>query len=112
MLPRLGLQEIALTEDPPLPRQGFRRWLQEHQAVAATLALLVTGLSIYYAIHHARPHNEATFDFIDDETGKPSVHSINEVPPLIGDSGKPTVVRAVFTSGRDGSERTLLYLEK
>lgn len=93
-------------------RTGFRQWMRERPAITSILSLLVIAGAIFYAIRHGHPHDEATYDFIDEETNKPSNHSINEVPPLIGDSGKPTVVRAIY-SGPPGSDgRKILYLEK
>ena len=96
----------------PREGKGLRKWIEEHRGVTAAVVVVVTALAIAYAIKNARPHDEATFDFIDEETGKPSVHSISEVPPLIGAGGKPTVVRAIYSGGQNSSGRKLLYLEK
>jgi hypothetical protein len=92
--------------------KGLRQWISERPVLTSALALIVIAGAIVYTVRHAHPHDEATFDFIDEETNKPSIHSIDAVPPLIGDSGKPTVVRAIY-SGPPGSDgRKILYLEK
>jgi len=49
--------------------------------------------------------------YMDEETGEESVHSAAELPPLLGKSGKPTLVKAYkFTAG-DGKD-VIVYLEK
>ncbi|HSU67348.1 MAG TPA: hypothetical protein VLJ39_10780 [Tepidisphaeraceae bacterium] len=91
---------------------GIRKWIEEHRGITTAVVLIVVLAAILYAIRHARPHDEATFDFIDEETGKPSAHSISEIPPLIGPGGNPSVVRAIYAGSQGSSNRKLLYLEK
>jgi hypothetical protein len=50
--------------------------------------------------------------FIDEETGEESVHPITAIPPLMGKSGKPTVVRAYKFSCEGGKNPQTIYLQK
>jgi hypothetical protein len=50
--------------------------------------------------------------FVDEETGEESVHPNSELPPLIGASGKPTVVVAVKWACQDGSNVKTVYLQR
>ncbi|MCL2645396.1 MAG: hypothetical protein FWD61_00150 [Phycisphaerales bacterium] len=43
--------------------------------------------------------------FIDEETGEESVRSLSELPPLMGKSGRPTVVRAMKYGFADNSDK-------
>jgi hypothetical protein len=98
-------------KEPASPK-GVRQWLEEHRAIGVTFTLACIAGAILLAVFHSRPHDEATFDFIDEETGKPSAEPITAVPPLMGASGKPTVVRAIYAGAQNSSGRKLLYLEK
>jgi hypothetical protein len=50
--------------------------------------------------------------FVDEETNDESVHSIDEIPPLMGKSGRPTVVRAMKFSCDNGRNPKTIYLLK
>jgi len=50
--------------------------------------------------------------FIDEETGEESVRSVNDYPPLMGKSGKRTVVRAYKFTNDGGKTVVIGYLEK
>lgn len=40
-------------------------------------------------------------DFVDEETGETSIRPADDIPPLIGSRGKPTLVRAIYDWGPD-----------
>ena len=50
--------------------------------------------------------------FMDEETGKIEIHPVSEIPPLTGESGKPTVVVARFFTDSTDDARKLIYLER
>jgi len=50
--------------------------------------------------------------YIDELTGEESVRSTNEYPPLIGKSGKRTLVRAYKFTNDGGKTSFISYLEK
>ena len=78
------------------------------------ILLLIGGVLFWiYSKRPARP--ESNFNkafFVDEETGVESVNSIDAIPPLPGQGGKPTVVRALKFSCEGGKNpRTLYYLK-
>jgi hypothetical protein len=103
---------MNLSVSDPSRTTGLRQWIREHQAITLAITLILTISAILYAVFYSRPHNEATFDFIDEETGQLSAQPITAVPPLLGRSGKPTVVRAIYAGAQNSAGRKLLYLEK
>jgi len=50
--------------------------------------------------------------FVDEETGEESVHAVSEIPPLVGKSGKPTVVKALKFSTDGGKTAKAHYYLK
>jgi hypothetical protein len=103
---------MNLSIDDPNRPTGLRQWIREHQAITLAITLILTAGAILYAVLHTRARDEATFDFIDEETGQLSARPITAVPPLLGQSGKPTVVRAIYAGAQNSAGRKLLYLEK
>jgi hypothetical protein len=67
------------------------------------LVLLVAAIA-FVAWRHGSSHiNTTTTFFIDEETGEESIRSVHDVAPLLGKSGKPTIVQ-VFKFTCDGGK--------
>ena len=95
--------------------QGVRTYLSEHMGLSAVALLMLIGGAAWFIWHGASGGNPAgtVMDyFYDEESHEVVVRGASEIAPLIGKSGQPTLVRAVYyTEGGDGV-RKLAYLEK
>jgi hypothetical protein len=49
---------------------------------------------------------------MDEETGTVTIRPADDVPPLIGTGGKPTVVRAYYFTVGNSTNKRLAFLEK
>jgi hypothetical protein len=78
-------------------------------------SVLVLAVVLYLAIgRKAKPvtGNTSLAFFVDEETGVESSRPVTELPPLVGSSGKPTVVRAIKYSCDGGKTVTTAYWSK
>jgi len=50
--------------------------------------------------------------YVDEETGEEFVRPVDQLPPLMGPSGRPTLVRAYKFSADGGTTAPVVYLEK
>ncbi len=95
--------------------QTIRDISQRRQVLSVVFALLPVALAaVLIATYYwpsSPPEWPAAF-YIDEETGKITTRASNELPPLIGESGKPTVVRAIYLTPSDIGHKFVAYYEK
>jgi hypothetical protein len=92
----------------------LRQWIERHRVWVRVVAAAVVVAAIVWALWPKTLPRRVVFAqdyFIDEETGKEYVRNMSEIPPLLGDSGRPTVVRAHFFSCDGGKTRKIAYLE-
>jgi hypothetical protein len=74
--------------------------------------LLLAGLLYFFL----RPTNNSPAQpnvfYLDELTNEESVHAVTDIPPLIGKSGKPTLVKATKISCDGGKTSHIAFLEK
>jgi hypothetical protein len=92
----------------------MRNFMDKWGVLLFIVLLLVGGLFLWiHSRPSTRPENNFTKAFfVDEETGVESVNSIDAIPPLPGQGGKPTVVRAMKFSCEGGKNPRTLYLLK
>jgi hypothetical protein len=88
-------------------------------ATAIVLIIIIVSVLIFaaYSLGYLggnRGREPATMNafFMDEETGMVEIRLASEIPPLIGKSGKPTVVLARFFTSSSDDSRKLIYLER
>jgi len=78
-------------------------------------AVVVVAILLFFLRGGEKPNNvtaaSKTF-YVDEETGKESVRAGIEFPPLVGASGKRTLVQACKFSADGGETKTIAYLLK
>ncbi len=100
----------TLIQPAPLTLSNrIRAQLNRHPIVTVIVVLAIVSALFYWAIHDPSARIPDG-DFLDEQTGESSIRSIDQLPPLMGSQGKPTVVRAYYTgldmlSGRIGAVR-------
>jgi len=101
--------------------ERIRNALNQNRIVgSAALVLVILAMLMYtvwslgyFGRHASRDAATPTKAFfMDEETGEISVHPANEIPPLLGKSGKPTVVRAFFFTASTNAARKMVFLQR
>ncbi|MEI8198317.1 MAG: hypothetical protein WCI73_20685 [Phycisphaerae bacterium] len=95
---------------------NIREAIHKHTMVVGVGALILVLLmgwwvAINLGIIHTHPQPARAY-FIDEETGEVSIHPASEIPPLLGKSGKPTVVTAVYYTCGSCAARKPAYYRK
>ena len=81
--------------------------------IGTLLLAVVIFLTLGRRKHVATPSIDLSKGFfIDEQTNQESVRSLDEIPPLPGKDGKPTVVRAMKYHSPDGKQTRIVYLLK
>jgi len=92
----------------------MREWLNKF-GVYVVGGALVVAVILYFVMGSsakAPSSNDVKAFYLDEETGEESLHPVSQVPPLIGKSGKPTVVQAIKYSCDGGKTKKIAYLRK
>jgi hypothetical protein len=76
-------------------------------AAIGLIVLLVVSLFWF----QENPHIQPNAFYVDEETSEELVRPVTEIPPLIGKSGKPTLVRATKISCDGGKTSRIAFLE-
>ena len=79
--------------------------------IAAVLLIAAGGIFYYFGGHRGYHAINSSY-FVDEETGEESVHPLTDIPPLIGKSGKSTLVREVKYSLDGGKTVKVAYYLK
>lgn len=94
----------------------IREALQQQAVVVASVALLVVLLMVWWvSLNLGLLSTQAAAPrayFIDEETGETSIHLADEIPPLLGKSGKPTVVQLIYYTCGSCADRKPAYYRK
>src|SRR5580704_8056215 len=90
----------------------MREFINKHGTVIGAALLVAAALVIYffYLRKGSGPTNLAYY--IDEETGEESIHPRTDLPPLIGKSGRPTVVEEFKFTCDGGSTVKVAYYFK
>lgn len=100
--------------------ESIRNILNKNSVATSSVLIIVIVAVLIYAAYSLGflgrksgpdPATTKAF-FIDEETGEIEVHMANEIPPLVGKSGKPTVVRAFFFTNSTDEAKKFVYLER
>jgi len=95
--------------------ESIRNFTRLHPKIAAGLGLvplLVAGMILTRDMSGPASVAAPVADYVDEETGELSQRSTAELPPLLGKSGRPTVVRAVFLTASTVDACFPAYYEK
>jgi hypothetical protein len=98
----------------------WREKMNENSAIISGAAVVVTllalGISSYVVFFgggHPRASAPTTQLFYDTDTKETVTRAATEIPPLIGSSGKPTLVRAYyFTCDGNCADKKIYFLER
>jgi hypothetical protein len=88
----------------------MREFINRYGVYIIAGAVVVTVLSFWFFRPLSGPRSAATKAYyVDEETGEKSEQPIGSIPPLMGKSGKPTLVRVVMVScqsnGKNAQEK-------
>lgn len=94
---------------------NLRRTINENSIAAGIVSVVIAAAIFSFIwIHYFGSPGLGPTDryFYDTATHKVLTLPFSEIPPLIGETGKPTVVRAVFLTCSSCGNKRLAYLEK
>jgi hypothetical protein len=93
----------------------MREWLNQRGLYVVAAAALL-AIICYFVFNRQKPAaadvNQVKAFYIDEDTGAESVLPITSVPPLLGATGKPTLVQAFKYSCDGGKTTKVAYLMK
>jgi hypothetical protein len=90
----------------------MRQGVQKSGVWVAVALLAGAGFVAYRYAHSSGYHPPTSAYFVDEETGEELVRPATDIPPLMGKSGKPTVVREFKYSVDGGKTSKVAYYFK
>lgn len=89
----------------------MREFLNKNGAYVAA-GLIIIALAVWYVFGRGGDHIPSKAFFIDEDTGQESTRSIDDVPPLAGAKGNPSIVRVYkFNYEDDPTVRVGYYVK-
>ena len=70
----------------------MREFLNKYGKYVAVAALVLAGVVFFFSTRGGVKTPNSTY-FVDEDTGVESTRSVNDVPPLIGAKGNPSIVK-------------------
>ncbi|MDA8377050.1 MAG: hypothetical protein M0Z50_08330 [Planctomycetia bacterium] len=98
-----------------LKPSNLRNTINENSAVMSIIAAVVAIVAIAFIVRnffHTTQYGPTTAYYYDTSDGSVQVLPRSKYPPLIGKTGKPTLVWAEYYSCSSCSDKQLAYLEK
>lgn len=98
-----------------LKPSNIRNTINENSAVMSIIAAVVAIVAIAFIVRnffHTPNYGPTTAYYYDTSDGSVQVLPRSKYPPLIGKTGKPTLVWAIYYSCSSCSDKQLAYLEK
>ena len=91
----------------------MRKFINQYGYIIAIAAVVIAVIVIIYSMSGGAAQQIPTQAFyMDEETGEESLGDINGIPPLMGKSGKPTLVKVLKYTCDGGKTKTPYLLIK
>jgi len=95
--------------------EDLRTFAERHKYLAIAGAVFPFVLAVFVAVAYygsPAPPSWPMAYYQDEETGEVTIRPANEIPPLLGRSGRPTVVRVVYLTASTVDKKFVGYFEK